>query len=210
MGLNPQCLRMQTAPPPASELLGAPTPPPQERIRDNHATTSAKKTLRAVTLLARWRAKAVGQRSAGEDTPRKKETPRLPATPARVLSTPIQTAANHARLVLSTPIPTAANHFLRVRRPPCARSAPAHRPQSSAHETATPTLRLQRPFTVLQNNSQQRTHLPDVTAPAFQHVARCPHNAEEALDAVLVPRPQQAAEAAILPVLYSLSLPTGS
>ena len=137
---------------------------------------------------ARWRAKAVGQRSAGEDTPRKKETPRPPPTPARVLSTPIQTAANHARLVLSTPIPTAANHFLRVRRPPCARSAPAHRPQSSAHETATPTLRLQRPFTVLQNNSQQRTRLSDVTAPAFQHVARCPHYAEEALDAVLVPQ----------------------
>jgi hypothetical protein len=73
----------------------------------------------------RWRAKAVGQRSTGEDTPRKKETPRPPPTSARVLSTPIQTAANHARLVLSTPIPTAANHFLRFRRPPRARSSSA-------------------------------------------------------------------------------------
>jgi hypothetical protein len=69
---------------------------------------------------------------------------------------------------------------------------------------------LQRPFTVLQNNSQQRTRLSDVTAPAFQHVARCPHYAEEALDAVLVPRPQQvvdgrvhAAEAAIQQTLDS-------
>ena len=60
---------------------------------------------------------------------------------------------------------------------------------------------MQLPFTVLQNNSQQRTRLSDVTAPAFQHVARCPHYAEEALDAV---RPLQvvdgrvhAAEAAI-------------
>jgi hypothetical protein len=69
---------------------------------------------------------------------------------------------------------------------------------------------LQRLFTVLQNNSQQRTRLPDVTAPAFQHVASCPHYAEEALDAVLVPRLQQvvdgcvhAAEAAIQQTLDS-------
>ena len=38
----------------AARIRVARSPPhhfPQERIRDNHATTSAKKTLRAVTLL---------------------------------------------------------------------------------------------------------------------------------------------------------------
>ncbi len=76
---------MRTAPPPASELLGVPhTSSPGEDPGQpcNHEKAACPHTATS------WRAKALGQRSAEEVTPRKKDMPSPPSQPcSRALHT---------------------------------------------------------------------------------------------------------------------------
>jgi hypothetical protein len=118
MGLNPQCLWMRTAPPPASELLGVPHTSSQERIRDNHATTSAKKTLRALKRLCGG-PKQKANVAQGKIHQERKKRPR-PLPPLLACSSlpsqppPITSFASAVCRAPAQPLPTGIHTYLLV------------------------------------------------------------------------------------------------